>query len=255
MRYLLTFLISIIFTTNLNALEIEISIGELFDKISILEIKKQKIQGPSQNEHICQEYKMLANASQSLPTFPELLDLLDQLNIVNVAQWELQEKVREAYLLKNSEISKYGSLIYPTNQQRLFLKKAIDQLYFSKFNDERKILVEISPGELLDRISILKLKKQNHDLDDDHELEKLEVLHKNLSGTFPKIEEFYKTLLNLNTSIWKTQTLARSLESRSESQEFVDNVVLEFKLNDIRFCVKYMINESCNSKFFEEKSY
>tara|TARA_Y100000996_G_C22287417_1_gene546631 strand:- start:72 stop:464 length:393 start_codon:yes stop_codon:yes gene_type:complete len=73
----------------------EISIGELLDKISILEIKMEKIKDNAKREEVKKEYDILKKIqSDSIEITGELKKLFDSLKKVNSIMWDIEDKVR-----------------------------------------------------------------------------------------------------------------------------------------------------------------
>ena len=107
----------------------EISPGELLDKISILEIKLEKIQDKEKLKEINKEYEILKKAQNLHINSNEKLDnLFMSIKKVNIKLWDVEDKIRICE--KNKEFNE------------TFIKLARD-VYF--FNDERaKIKLEIN---------------------------------------------------------------------------------------------------------------
>ncbi len=125
-------------------MKVEISTGELIDKISILEIKLLNIKDPSK---IINVYKEL----QALNThFQELLDeygskikeLYIKISNVNKTLWDIEENIRKKESLKefNEEFVELARQLYLVNDQRTNLKKEINLLTKSKFVEEKSYL-------------------------------------------------------------------------------------------------------------------
>ena len=87
--------------------EIQTSVGELLDKISILKIKKQKINNESKLINIEKELNSLLNTSQNLlDNDPKIFNkFIEELMIVNLNLWETEDEIRvlesKKYLTKN----------------------------------------------------------------------------------------------------------------------------------------------------------
>ena len=73
----------------------EISAGELLDKISILEIKLDKINDKENLHEINKEYKSLNDTKKShLKITPDIQNLIDQLKNVNIKLWSIEDEKR-----------------------------------------------------------------------------------------------------------------------------------------------------------------
>lgn len=122
------------------------------------------------------------------------------------------------------------------------------------------MMVEISNGELLDKLSILKIKMKNISdetklINISKEYEELDRLSKNLLS-INGIPDLFNKLYEINTELWKTEDLIRSKEKLKEfDKEFVFYARNVYITNDLRFTIKKEINEKTNSNFVEEKSY
>ena len=124
-----------------------------------------------------------------------------------------------------------------------------------------KILVEVSVGELLDKISILEIKKDKiKDQDklkfviDEHEILK-EQLDKNIK-TDEKINKLYESLKEVNAKLWVIEDDKRQCEKESDfGQKFVKLSRDVHFLNDDRAKIKLEINNHTGSKIKEIKEY
>ena len=124
-----------------------------------------------------------------------------------------------------------------------------------------KILVEVSVGELLDRISILEIKKEkisNQESIKFIEKEYLilkEQLSKNIKSD-KKLEEFFNNLKKINIKLWLIEDDKRLCEKNSDFGEKFIKLSREIHfLNDNRSKVKLEINKYTNSQIREIKQY
>lgn len=120
--------------------------------------------------------------------------------------------------------------------------------------------VEISNGELLDKLSILKIKELR--IDDQNKLQnvrKERMLLESISTellTNPSIKEQYDLLSQVNTTLWDIEDSIRLKElSKSFDAEFIELARSVYVTNDLRAAIKKMINQLSNSELVEEKSY
>ena len=80
----------------MNKILVEVSVGELLDKISILEIKKDKIKDPEKLEYIKDELSILKNEFKNNIKSDSKLDKLYQsLKIINVRLWNIEDDKRK----------------------------------------------------------------------------------------------------------------------------------------------------------------
>ncbi len=80
----------------MNKIIVEVSIGELLDKISILEIKKEKIKDTEKLEFISNEYSILKNQLDNNVKSDEKLEkLFQELKEINTKLWIIEDDKRE----------------------------------------------------------------------------------------------------------------------------------------------------------------
>ena len=124
-----------------------------------------------------------------------------------------------------------------------------------------KILVEVSVGELLDKISILEIKKDK--IKDPEKLEyikdELSILReefKNNIKSDSKIDKLYQSLKIINTRLWTIEDDKRKCE---KEKDFTENFIKLSRdvhiLNDDRAKIKLEINNLTGSKIKEIKEY
>ena len=127
---------------------------------------------------------------------------------------------------------------------------------------ENKIIVNapISVGELMDKISILKIKKKN--ITDEKKLvfinEELQLLSSTLNAVVQdnKINEFLDKLIEVNSKLWKIEDDIRLCERNKKfDQHFIDLARAVYITNDRRSDIKLAINNHFGSTLIEVKSY
>ena len=111
---------------NINTI---ISVGEFFDKINILEIKKKKIHDKEKLSNVNNELTELRNIEQTynLKSF-QLNKLIKKLYNVNLELWNIEDKIRVLEKSKSfdSEFIQLARSVYITNDLRANLKKEIN---------------------------------------------------------------------------------------------------------------------------------
>ena len=123
------------------------------------------------------------------------------------------------------------------------------------------ILVEVSVGELLDKISILEIKKEKIKdseklkfINDEYEVLK-DQLDKNVKSD-EKIDKLFQSLKEINTKLWIIEDDKRLCEKNSEfSEKFIKLPREVHFLNDERAKIKLDINSLTGSKIKEIKEY
>ena len=124
-----------------------------------------------------------------------------------------------------------------------------------------KILIEVSVGELLDKISILEIKKDK--IKDPEKLEyikdELSILReefKNNIKSDSKIDKLYQSLKIINSRLWTIEDDKRKCE---KEKDFTENFIKLSRdvhiLNDDRAKIKLDINNHTGSKIKEIKEY
>ena len=110
-------------------INIKISYGELFDKISILEIKKTKLTNSDDIKNVTFELNLLTDALNKSHIHNNDIDqLFNELKKVNLQLWEIEDKIREKekYSIFDDEFIKLARSVYKTNDKRSKIKKQIN---------------------------------------------------------------------------------------------------------------------------------
>ena len=123
------------------------------------------------------------------------------------------------------------------------------------------ILVEVSVGELLDKISILEIKKEKIKdseklkfINDEYEVLK-DQLDKNVKSD-EKIDKLFQSLKEINSKLWVIEDDKRLCEKNSDfSEKFIKLSRDVHFLNDNRAKIKLEINHHTGSKIKEIKKY
>ena len=124
-----------------------------------------------------------------------------------------------------------------------------------------KILVEVSVGELLDKISILEIKKRKINnkkklkfINDEYKILKIEF-KKNIKNS-QKVKELFKNLKKINTKLWLIEDNKRKCEKTNNfGKKFIKLSRDVHFLNDKRANIKLKINNYTGSKIKEIKVY
>jgi len=123
-------------------IKIEISVGELLDKLSILIIKKEKINNPEKIKEIERELKFLESHALTIRSInkTEYDTFLKKLISINSKLWDIEDEIR--ILEKNSSFSdEFVSLarsVYFTNDERFSCKNEINIFYGSEINEVKE---------------------------------------------------------------------------------------------------------------------
>lgn len=119
--------------------------------------------------------------------------------------------------------------------------------------------IPVSMGELLDKISILRIKQQK--IKDEEKIKhvehELQLLTQKLDElNLEKTSAFIDEIQQINTVLWDIEDQIRVKEKSGDfDQEFISLARSVYKTNDERFAVKNKINEFYGSNVVEVKSY
>ena len=128
-------------------------------------------------------------------------------------------------------------------------------------NKMDKILAEISAGELIDKITILEIKKEKiidkeKLLDIGKELDSLNETMKKYIPDQSRILDFKNNLKNINAKLWEIEDRKRFAEKKKKfDEEFIKLARNVYKFNDERAKIKLAINNALGSHIKEVKSY
>ena len=120
-------------------MKIEVSHGEIVDKLTILQIKKENITDPIKLDNIVKEYDYLLSVVENdlgiSTESPEYLELLS----INKELWVIEDDIREKERQKqfDDEFVKLARDVYYTNDVRAKIKKEINLKYSSGFIEEK----------------------------------------------------------------------------------------------------------------------
>ncbi len=116
----------------------EISPGELLDKISILEIKLEKIKDKTSLEEIDKEYKILKNVQKlNVEISNEIEKLFTEIKKVNRNLWDIEDKLRICEKNKNfrEDFIELARGVYLNNDKRSKIKSEINKILGSNIRE------------------------------------------------------------------------------------------------------------------------
>ena len=118
-------------------MKIEISIGEIVDKLSILQIKTGMIEEEKKVINVKKEYDYLYNIVFNEMKI-EQTDFFDMV-IINTELWKIEDDIRKKESQKefDQEFINLARLVYITNDKRADIKKKINIKYGSNFIEEK----------------------------------------------------------------------------------------------------------------------
>ena len=116
---------------------IPVSIGELIDKLSILQVKKTKISDESKLKFVEKEFELLHNLSSVYLNNFEVEPLYNQLVEINTSLWDVEDRLRVIEKEKRfeGEFISLARRVYFTNDERFSLKNEINLLTLSEIRE------------------------------------------------------------------------------------------------------------------------
>ena len=122
----------------MNKILVEVSVGELLDKISILEIKKDKIKDPEKLEYILDELSILKEEfKNNIKSDKKLDELYQSLKIINARLWVIEDDKRNCEKEKNftENFIKLSRDVHILNDDRAKIKLKINEHTGSKIKE------------------------------------------------------------------------------------------------------------------------
>ncbi len=122
------------------ALKVEISVGELLDKITILEIKSERIKDATKLINVNKELEILRKTWADSPlSHQDVNAQIDQLKKVNESLWDIEDNIRrkEASQEFDDEFIQLARSVYHENDIRAAVKKEINTMLGSNLVEEK----------------------------------------------------------------------------------------------------------------------
>ena len=122
----------------MNKILVEVSVGELLDKISILEIKKDKIKNPEKLEYIMDELSILKDElKNNIKSDIKLDKLYQSLKIINARLWVIEDDKRKCEKEKifTENFIKLSRDVHILNDDRAKIKLKINEQTGSKIKE------------------------------------------------------------------------------------------------------------------------
>lgn len=119
----------------------DISLGELFDKISILMVKLNNIKNTDKLNDIRHEYETLSNISTNLNIEEHVItDYINRLHNINKEIWDIEDNIRKKEALKefDKEFIELARSVYYTNDKRFEVKNEINKKYGSGIKEQKE---------------------------------------------------------------------------------------------------------------------
>jgi hypothetical protein len=118
---------------------IPVSWGELLDKITILEIKKERIGDRAALRNVVRELERLTEAADGVDGRPGVAALIAELRLVNTRLWDIEEQIREKEAVADfgAEFVRIARSVYKNNDVRAALKRELNLLLNSALVEEK----------------------------------------------------------------------------------------------------------------------
>lgn len=121
-------------------IQVPVSPGEVLDKITILEIKSERMSDPVKVANVRVELALLQETwAQSVTVDSVIQDLHDQLKLINEALWEIEDDIRDKERLKefDEQFIELARQVYFTNDRRSQVKKELNLHLGSRIVEEK----------------------------------------------------------------------------------------------------------------------
>ena len=125
-------------STKLNQILAEISAGELLDKITILEIKREKIKDSEKLKNINKELSSLTKTSdEKIPDKKRIENLVSDLKKINLKLWDIEENKRRAEKERKFDETfiQLSRDVYKSNDERAKIKLKINDILGSNIKE------------------------------------------------------------------------------------------------------------------------
>lgn len=125
---------------HIPSIKIDAAPGELIDKITILEIKSERIDDAEKRANVTYELATLTNARElAIETSDQIRELSDRLKAVNEKLWEIEDEIRlcereDDFGPKFVELARS---VYRYNDQRAEIKREINTLLGARIVEEK----------------------------------------------------------------------------------------------------------------------
>ena len=119
---------------------IEVAPGELLDKITILELKSERIKDATKLQNVCREMAVLALArDRTIPCSHDLDHLISELKAVNAAIWEVEDELRGCEMRQDfgQRFVELARSVYRNNDRRAAIKRLINDRLGSAILEEK----------------------------------------------------------------------------------------------------------------------
>ena len=126
--------------TLTGTVKVEISAGELIDKLTILQIKAERIEDPDKLANVRIALRHLSRIrDEALSRSDELTRLEESLKALNGKLWDIEDEIRNCEAANDfgPRFIELARSVYQTNDKRAAVKKQIDELFGSTITEEK----------------------------------------------------------------------------------------------------------------------
>ncbi len=118
-------------------MKIEVSNGEIIDKLTIIQIKIERIRDEAKLKNLKKEYEILSKASSSIISMED--PLYKSLYKVNCELWEIEDRIRELEMKKDfgKDFIETARAVYIKNDLRSVIKREINMKTSSGLTEEK----------------------------------------------------------------------------------------------------------------------
>jgi hypothetical protein len=118
-------------------ISIPVSVGEMIDKLSILQVKKTKVNDEEKLIFINKEFELLYDFSLEYFNNPEVKLIYEKLILVNTNLWDIEDNLRVMEKEKNfnDDFIELARKVYFTNDERFRLKNEINTITNSEIRE------------------------------------------------------------------------------------------------------------------------
>ena len=124
----------------MNSPQVPISWGELFDKITILQIKLDKLTSKNALNNVGREFKQLQSILiKYFPNSIEAKQLEEELKQINQQLWDIEDNIRDKERNRSfdDEFIQLARSVYIINDERSRIKRKINDIFGSEFVEEK----------------------------------------------------------------------------------------------------------------------
>jgi hypothetical protein len=123
----------------MDAPRVPISWGELIDKITILEIKNERLKSAAARSNVKKELALLNEITATLPILHEISGPRNELSTINAKLWDIEDEIRakESNLKFDEEFIELARSVYKLNDLRAATKRKINEFLSSDLKEEK----------------------------------------------------------------------------------------------------------------------